>query len=29
MVHVLNIVVVLEGFEKNKTPTNGSIKPIS
>lgn len=27
--YVLNIVVVIEGFQENKTPTNGSIKPIS
>ena len=27
--YVLNVVVVVEGFEENKTPTNGSIKPIS
>ena len=29
VVHVLNVVVVVEGFQENKTPTNGSIKPIS
>ena len=26
--YVLNVVVVIEGFQKNKTSTNGSIKPI-
>lgn len=26
--YILNIVVVLKGFEENKTPTNGFVKPI-
>ena len=26
--YVLNVVVVVESFEENKMPTNGSIKPI-
>ena len=29
MVHVLNVVVVVESFEENRTLINGSIKPIS
>ena len=28
MVHVLNVVVVLEGVKENRTLINGSIKPI-